>query len=658
MNSVRTLVPVCLLVIFLTVLSAVTARAQDWKPISPAELAQSAPIVEAAADAEVIFWEVTVDDSSPSETSLRHYVRVKVFNDRGRETYSKIDISSEPGNKIKDVAARVINPDGTIVQVKKDDIFDRTIAKAGGEKQKATSFAVPGVGPGVMVEYRYREVVPSDGYYITLRFVFQRELPVQRITFYVKPFAGEVRMKYLPFNVPADVRFAPDKNGFSKVSMTNLAPLREEPRMPPLNDVRPWMLIYYSDDAEMTNIEYWKKYNSELNNLHKDEIKPNDDIKRAAAEITAGASTPDEKLAKLYDYCRTQIKNLGFDTTMTLEEKIKVKNNKTAGDTFNRKVGWGGDIDMLFAALANALGMEARVAWTGDRGRTFFSRLMSSRHLVHAAAVGVKVGEVWKFFNPGARFIQLGMLDWTEEGQDALMVGAKEVTWAQTPLSDPARTRETRTAKFKLNEDGTLEGDVRIEYTGQLGFNRKVVNFDDSPTKQEESLREEIKDRMSTAELADIKIENVSDPNNPFVYSFKIRVPGYAQRTGKRLFFQPGFFEHGGKTQFTAKDRKYDVYFHYGWSEEDDITFELPDGFTLDNADVPVPITPQKTNDICALSIKMSVSNDKKTLIYKRSFFFGGRGVIQFPVTSYAAIKNLFDMFRTADDHSLALRQQ
>lgn len=657
MNSVRTLVPVGLLVICLTVLSAATARAQDWKPITPAELAQSAPIVEKEADAEVIFWEVRVDDSSPSETSLNHYVRVKVFNDRGRETYSKIDISSEPGNRIRDVAARVINPDGTIVQVKKDDIFERTIAKAGGEKQKATSFAVPGVGPGVLVEYRYREVVPSNGYYISLRFIFQRELPVQRITFYVKQFGGDLRMKYLPFNLPADVKFVEDKNGFSKVTMTNLPGLRGEPRMPPLNEVRPWMLIYYSEDRDLNNIEYWKKYNSELNNEHKDEIKPNDEVKRAAAEITAGASTPDEKLAKLYDYCRTQIKNIGFDTTMTREEKLKVK-NKNAGDTLSRKMGWGGDIDMLFAALANALGMEARVAWTGDRSSVFFSRGSTSRFLVHAAAIGVKVGETWKFFNPGARYIQLGMLDWTEEGQDALMAGAKEVTWAQTPLSDPARTRETRTARFKLTEDGTLEGDVRIEYTGQFAFNRKVVNFDDSPTKQEESLREEIKDRMSTAELADIKIENVSDPNLPFVYSFKIRVPGYAQRTGKRLIFQPGFFEHGGKALFTANDRKYDVYFHYGWSEEDDITFEFPAGFSLDNADVPAPITPQMTQEISALAIKMTVDKSKNTLTYKRSFFFGGKGVIQFPKASYTAVKNLFELIRTADDHSLALRQQ
>jgi hypothetical protein len=46
---------------------------------------------------------------------------------------------------------------------------------------------------------------------------------------------------------------------------------------------------------------------------------------------------------------------------------------------------------------------------------------------------------------------------------------------------------------------------------------------------------------MSTAELSDIRIENVTDPVKPFVYAYHVRVPGYAQRTGKRLFLQPAF---------------------------------------------------------------------------------------------------------------------
>src|ERR1700757_275041 len=82
----------------------------DWRPITPEELAMKAPKVEPDADAEAIFWEVKIDDSSDEDLSMQHYVRVKIFTDRGREKYSKFDIPFTKGTKIKDIAARVTKP--------------------------------------------------------------------------------------------------------------------------------------------------------------------------------------------------------------------------------------------------------------------------------------------------------------------------------------------------------------------------------------------------------------------------------------------------------------------------------------------------------------------------------------------------------------------
>ncbi|HXS02779.1 MAG TPA: hypothetical protein VN724_19560, partial [Pyrinomonadaceae bacterium] len=172
---------------------------------------------------------------------------------------------------------------------------------------------------------------------------------------------------------------------------------------------------------------------------------------------------------------------------------------------------------------------------------------------------------------------------------------------------------------------------------------------------REETLRSIVKKQMSTAELSEIKIENVTDPLKPFTYSYHLRVPGYAQRTGKRLFLQPEVFEHGTGSLFASTNRKYDVYFHYPWSEQDHITIELPSGFTLDNADAPPNITPELTQRICAQQIK--IGTDGHFIIYDRSFFFGGGGHILFPVSSYAAMKHLFDMISQSNDHTITLKQ-
>src|SRR5205823_4586991 len=109
------------------------------------------------------------------------------------------------------------------------------------------------------------------------------------------------------------------------------------------------------------------------------------------------------------------------------------------------------------------------------------------------------------------------------------------------PLSTPGKTVQKRIAKLRLSEDGTLEGDVRIEYTGHFAIEKKGQK-DDSPAQDEQALRDLVKAQLNTAELSDIRIENATEPVRPLVYLYHIRVPEYAQRTGKRLFLQPAFF--------------------------------------------------------------------------------------------------------------------
>src|SRR6185436_2039358 len=155
------------------------------------------------------------------------------------------------------------------------------------------------------------------------------------------------------------------------------------------------------------------------------------------------------------------------------------------------------------------------------------------------------VGDGWQFFSPAEMYTSFGMLGWPEQNQEALITDAKEPIWGKTGLASPDKSVEKRTGKFRLLDDGTLEGDVRIEYTGQLDFEQKEYNDDDSPTQREETLRNLVKAQMSTAEVSEIHIENVTDPLKPFTYAYHVRVPGYAQRTGKRLFLQPSYFEHG-----------------------------------------------------------------------------------------------------------------
>jgi transglutaminase-like putative cysteine protease len=646
------LVFLCLLLLFVP-----SVFADAWRPVDPADLALKTGVVEKDADAEAIFWEVKVADEFEGgsvRTVFNHYLRIKIFTERGRESQSRIDIPYLNSWSIKDISARTVKPDGSIVELKKEDVFERTIVKANGLKIKAKSFAMPGVEPGAIIEYRYREV-RNDQVSDYLRLQFQRDVPAQLVKYYVKPLVNPIYgMRAKAFQAePGPI--TKEKDGYYSTSMRNVPAFHEEARMPPEDSVRPWLLIFYAEDKKVTNEQFWKDLGKSKYDTYKSMMKVSDEVKQASAKAIGDATTPEDKLQRIFEFCRTNIKNVNNDSSgLTAEERSKVKENKSPADTLKRGIGNATNIDMLFAAMANAAGFDARVVNLGDRGDVLLDKSFADDYFIKTYDIAVRVGEKWLFFDPASTYVPQGMLRWQEEGQDALLSDPKEPIWIKTPLSPADNSKQKRKAKLRLAEDGTIEGDVVIEYYGHFGVEQKNSNDEDSETQREETLRDGVKSRMSTAEVTEVKIENVKDPVKPFTYAYHVRVPGYAQRTGKRIFIQPAFFQRGMDPLFSASARQNAVYFHYPWSEEDEVTIELPAGYALDNAEAPAPLN---GGIVSEYKPSASVTADGKTLIYKRSFFFGGGGNIYFPVTSYPQLKKYFGAVHKEDGHTITLKQ-
>jgi hypothetical protein len=652
---------ICLILcLFASFPAAIQATGDEWKPVDPAHLSLKASTVEKEADAEGLFWEVKIDDNPEGDLIFNHYLRVKVFTERGRESQSKVDLlfgkiyGSEI--KIRDVAARTIKPDGSIVELKKEDIYERTVVKGSGLKYKARSFAMPAVEPGCIIEYRWREIrVNSDAHNVRLQ--FQRDIPVQRVQYSIKPYSyPDATFNSITLHGQS-TQWVKEKGGYYSTTMTNMPEVHEESRMPPEDEIKTWMLVYYqkSGREKIAPEKYWTDLGKDYYERTKSLIKPNDDVKQMATSLTEGAKTDDEKISNLFDFCRYKIKNITNDAGgLTPDERAKIKDNKNPSDTLKRGTGTPFDINLLFASLANAAGFDGRIVLVPDRGDIFFDKALPNAYFMGPRNVAVNVGGNWKFFDPGWDYLPIGMLRWQEEGQQALITDPKNPVWVTTPMSPHTKSMIKRTAKLKLTEDGTLEGDVRVEFTGHFAVDRKEDMDEESETQREETVREEVTDQMSAAEVADIKIENVTDHVKPLVISYRVRFPGYATRTGKRLFLQPAFFQHGLRPLFASANRKYPVYFHYPWSETDVVEFELPKGYAFDNAESPAGFA---SGDISEYKPSLLASADGTLLVYKRNFFFGGGGSVLYPVAAYTNVKNYFDMVHKQDSHSIALKQ-
>jgi hypothetical protein len=661
------------LLLLIASISSLTLLAGDeaWREVSQAELEMKSPRVEPDADAEAIFWEVRIDDSNSSKLSKKHYLRVKIFTERGRENYSKIDIPYVKGIKIKDISARVIRPDGSIVEIQKNEIFEREIVKTKKLKVKAKSFAIPNLEPGVIVEYRYQEVFDNSGA-VGLELEFQRDIPIQTLSYFYKPY-NKRKPNYQAYNF-SDTNFVEDEKGFWVAKRLNIPPFKEEPMMPPVNNVRPWMQLqgvdisFFSTGGAFSSTFsisiknpkipslYWSSVSMQYSSLVQFMNKKSKEISKTAEQVVASASTEEEKLRKIYEFTQTQIKNSSFDPALTDDDREKLPRPKKVEDVLKYKVANSMFIDMLFGAMANSLGFETAVVIAPDKRKIFFEpTITTNEDFIQPRCIAVKVGKDWKFFNPGVSVLPYGKLIWYEEDVWALVVGEDSHAWKKTSLTDEKTSVTSRKAVAKLNADGTLEAKINVEVSGQEALSYRLENYDKSASKQEEDLKQEVLGQIKTAEISNLAIENLSDTSKPIVYSYDLKVPNYAQKTGKRLFVQPGIFEFGNQPLFSAAERKYDVAFSYPWSETDTISIKLPEGYSLDNADSPGDIgDPQK---ISSLVIKMSIDRSNNTLIYNRNFFFGGGGNLVFPMAAYKPVKNLFDEFHKANSHVITLKQ-
>jgi hypothetical protein len=569
----------------------------NWLPITDAERASKAPVVEPGAGAEAIFWRVhvldDVLDGRELQRILYHYVRLKIFNEEGKTKVATIDIPFSERESILDIAGRTVKPDGTELELKKNAIYERDRVRVGGFRIKVKSFAMPGVEPGSIVEYRWKEIRhdPSSLY---MRLQFQLEYPAQRITYYIRPLPSRYtayRMAVWPFNCkPSPLKL--ENNDFNSTSLEGVPAFREEPMMPGEANVRPWVLVLYTDGKRRDPDNYWNDIGKNTyNDYLKPALKVNDDIKQAAAKAIEGTTTDDQKVVALIRYIRSNMRDL-YGTQVTEAERAKILKDvmskdrfRTSADVFKSGIGDANELNTLFAAMASQVGLDARPALVADRDDMIFDPRLAERYFLRNIDMAVNISSNWKLYDIAARRLPSSMISWREEGMKALLSDSKKPVFIDSPLSPPTASRSVRTAKFALDEDGNLEGDIDEAFSGHTAYFRRLELGQDTDAKRIEHVKEKITKLFSEAELSDLRLENVDDAEKALSLHYHVKIVGYAQRTGKRLLLQPLFFQRGDSPLFTASERRYPVAFPYAWNEHDTVSITLPAGFSLDNAD-------------------------------------------------------------------------
>ena len=639
----------------------------NWLPITDAERDQKTPLVEKDAGAEVLLWRVRVvdeflGDNRSFQRAFYNYVRVKIFDDSGKEKAATVDLPyREPGGIIS-VSGRTIRADGSIVELDRNTVYKRDLERVRGLRQKVVSFAMPGVEKGAIIEYRWKQT-EDDNRFRYVRLHFQREFPVQKVTYFVRPLSSERVVEENLYIAPFNCKTSPIKqenDGYQSTTVENVPAAHYESWAPSEPNVEPWALLYYRQGGLKDPTKYWDERGKELYKQFKDSLKSDGETKAAAATAMQGANDENGKLVALAAFVRKSVRNVRDPQLTSAEresffQKLPKDRPRNSTEILKSGIGMSQEMNIAFAALAIQAGFDVRPVLVADRAELLFSPVLADRYFLNNEAIAVKSGDSWKVFDIGDKTVPPSILPWHEEGMYALLGDAKAPSFIQTSMAPADQSAESRSAKLKLSRDGSLSGDVDESYSGHRGEDYRREIATKTPAQREEWLHDRVVRTFPDAEVTGVRFADVDDASKPLATHYHLEAPRFAQVTSKRILFQPNAFRRSQVSPFSAAKRYNPIEFPYAWKEADSIKIQLPEGFVLDNAASPGSLSFGKPGSY-DLSISVT-KGDPQELSFTRSLTFGNDSTVFFDATAYPALKKVFDTVQLRDSWAISLKE-
>lgn len=629
--------------ILLTPALVTAQRKGEWLPVTPADLALKEVPGVSGAHAVVLYRESMTDDVESFETD---YYRIKILTEEGKK-HGDVEIVYLKGfASIRDLKARTIHPDGSVVDFD-GKVFDKTVVKLRGIKVFAKAFTMPDVQVGSIIEYKYKVSRDPASLYSPY-WPLQAELFTRQAKFSYRPFLTGLAVQCVAMRLPAG-NVPVEKGGWFTMDVENVPAFVEEEYMPPEREMRMRVEFNYARAFEKNSDLFWKKQGQELFESVQDYIGKRGGIVNAASQITAGAATPEEKLRKIYDRVQ-QIRNLSYERERSEKEakKEKLKDNNNIEDVLKNGYGYRGQIARLFVGLARAAGFTASILHVAERDDHFFHKQLQSEYQLDAQVALVRVGNEDRFFDPGMPNCPFGLLAWEKTEVPALKTDKDGGAFITTPKPASKDALTEHKAALRLTEDGALQGKVEFIFTGLQAVRRRRIAMDKDETQRRKDMEDELKYLLPSNAI--VKVENVTglqgtDPTLKVEYS--VDMPGYAAATGRRLLLPISIFHLSSQHPFRHAQRMYPMYFEYPFQDQDDITIELPAGYSIES----LPRGRKIGSNV--LSYEVARENQGAKLRARRGLTVD---VFYFPVDYYSALRQFYDEVRAGDEEQAVLR--
>lgn len=586
---------------------------------------------------------------------LDYHWRLKVLNERGKRL-AEVHIPSHKYSRVEGIEARTVKPDGIIVPVAADQIFEKLVEKGRGYKNTEHVFNFPAVEPGAILEYRYRR--HWEGFFGLV---------------YIEPwyFAGPefTLLSRMTQAVPGDASYrllcnqcanpepetAPWNEGKTKgkrliLEMKNVPAYKEELMMPPEADVSPrmemvlrswinyeWEALGRMDDlftdwdsvAKYARYYYQKTYKL-------DEIA----VKQAVASWTKGVSDPNDRIKAVFRHVQEDFRYVPYDDVYGQTSSIAGMLKKKEADNEEKAV-------LLIAAL-RSMGVQANLALViGKHKGKLYPTYPSLSQFSHVIAAVPQPDGSALWLDPTVAYAPFGFVPWQDSGAGALYITDDGSVLINLPRKD--ETSATRyQVTVKPRPDGKADLDVVAEYEGEDAIEKRQELVPAAESARTSYLQEWLREARPGAALRAHEFENLEAIDKPLRIKMVIEAPDLVTRADELMLVRGCVLECEDVNPISRGERLHPFYVDIGWNDGQTVTVVPPAGMKA--APLPAPATAKSA--IGSLTFSCSSQADGSVRCERRFVVPRNR----WPASLESAVRAMYDNIVQIDRTTVALQ--
>lgn len=593
----KKLVP-SLLLVFLT-LTSITLIAQNapskFGKLSPKDFELSAAEAELDAHAIKLFDYAYLDYRYRDgfTTNIQRHYRIKILDEEGLD-YADVEIPYYQNYRAKEkvgvIKAFVYNlENGAVTKTKLEnkDIFDEQVDKNRNKKK----FAMPNVKAGSIIEVKYD--LSSEFWSQLDPWLFQGDIPV--------------RHSEVVINIPEYFIFNTNFKGYEFGQLTTNDKSTNSGR---LNlgggQIHPCQFTRYhwvaknvpafiSEAYITTARNYLGRVEFELartnfpNNFNEalttsweaiaEQLSTSEDfgstvnrsnfLKDQAEAFASGATETTDKIVQLYEGAKTLVKwNKKYRRFASVADIKKA---------MKEGIGNSAEVNFALTCLLNAAGLEAYPVLISTRGHGYINPYTPSFNQFNHVVSAVKVGEGMLVLDATDPLVPASFTPKECLNDKGFMLVGNQFSWVSLKARDKYKTAVQ--VKLKIGEDGTLTGSIKEGRDGYAGYRFRQAYYSEG---EGEDYVKALQEEVEGLAIEKHTFENIDNIYKRAEVLYEVSISDQIMAAGDMIYFSPMLHYTISENPFKLTERKYPVDYGHPRDEVYVLSYELPDGFAIE----------------------------------------------------------------------------